>query len=185
MQKPIWIFGGLAGVIAALVEYLFYSQDPNTFDATQSQGMMAIKMVSLIICIIFGLILLRKLNGGVISIGRTILSGVLMSVVRSVILIIAFTATWYPDGTFYDGHKAIAKEKTAEIIASNDDFTEEEKQEKIEEAEITLDKQYTPQGYSVVAFLGSLVTGLVISVLMAAFIAKNMMYADMEEAGIK
>ena len=39
-------------------------------------------------------------------------------------------------------------------------------------------RQYEPAGYSLVTIGGSLVTGLVLSILMAAFIGKNMMYEE-------
>jgi hypothetical protein len=40
---------------------------------------------------------------------------------------------------------------------------------------------YEPKGYSMITVGGSLVTGLVLSILVAAFIGTNMMYNEIKE----
>lgn len=171
MQRTIWLFGGIAGVLSAALEYIFYSgQNFN------SQSLYLIKIAILAICVIFGLILLRKLKGGVISIGRTILSGLLISVVKSVIAIAVFLVLYAPSGEFFSEHLEKAKVEAVKIINDNAELEEEEKPEKIEEAHSYIEGQFKPLGYSISTLIEGLVTSFVISVLMAAFIATNMMY---------
>ena len=89
MQKSIWILGVLAGLGCAFLEYLYFgstSGDPRV--------MFLAKAVILAVFLIFGLILIRKLNGGVISLGRTILSGVLISLIRAVVMILVFLSLY-------------------------------------------------------------------------------------------
>lgn len=171
MQKPIWLFGGIAGVLCALLEYLFYSGQ--NFD---SKSMYLVKIAILLICIIFGLILIRKLLGGTISIGRTILSGVLIATVKSVVTIIAFLALYAPHGEFYENHLSKAKKEAVEIISQDKEVAQQDKAAKIKEAEHFISGQFQPLGYSISTLIEGWVTGFVISVLMAAFIATNMMY---------
>ena len=132
------------------------------------------------ICVIFGLVLIKKLLGGVISIARTILSGVMISVVKSLIAIFAFLVLYAPDGAFYSKHVERAKSESIEIINENTTLEEAEKEDKIVEAHSYIEGQFKPWGYSFSTILEGLITAFVISVLMAAFIAKNMMYQEQE-----
>lgn len=171
MQKTIWLFGGIAGVLSAVLEYVFYSgQNFNT------QSLYLLKIAILAICVVFALILLRKLKGGIISIGRTILSGVLISVVKSVISIVVFLFLFYPKGEFYEKHKEQAKIEAVKIITDNSELEEAEKPAKITEAHGYIEGQFKPLGYSVSTIIEGLVTSFVVSILMAAFISTNMMY---------
>ncbi|MFY0643395.1 MAG: DUF4199 domain-containing protein [Bacteroidia bacterium] len=173
MQKTIWLFGGIAGVLSALLEYLFYSgQNFN------SQSLYLSKIILLAICVIFGLILIKKLLGGIISIGRTILSGIMISVVKSIIAIAVFLVLYAPSGEFYAKHVEQAKIESIKIINDNTTLEEGEKADKIVEAHSYIEGQFKPWGYSFSTLLEGLITSFVISVLMAAFIAKNMMYQD-------
>ena len=96
MQKSIWIFGILAGLLCALLEFLFFSSVNSN-----AVAMYVSKIAVLVICLGAGLILTKKLLGGQISIARTLLSGILISMVRAAIMIIAFLALYAPDGAFY------------------------------------------------------------------------------------
>ena len=173
MQKPIWIFGGIAGILSASLEYLFYSGQIDN-----SKFMYLLKVFILLICIVFGLILIKKLIGGVISIARTLLSGILISVVKSLITIAVFLALYAPDGSFYEPHLQKAKTEATEIINEKSDLAEDEKPAKIIEAHSYIDGQFKPLGYSVSTIIEGLVTGFIVSLLMAAFIATNMMYKE-------
>ncbi|MBR9859683.1 DUF4199 domain-containing protein [bacterium] len=176
MQKPIWIFGGLAGILSALVEFLFYNSPPTDMAQSQSQVMYLIKIAIMVVCLIFGLILIKKLQGGVISIGRTIFSGVMISIIRASIMVIAFLVLYNPIGEFYEPHKTQALEQAEITIQKNDEI--EEKEAAIKDAKETIDGLFKPGGYTLAAYGSSLATGIILSVLMAAFIAKNMMYQD-------
>ena len=46
----------------------------------------------------------------------------------------------------------------------------------LEEIKSQIAAQYKPAGYAMMSIGSSLVTGLIVSILMAAFIATNMMY---------
>ncbi len=178
MQRPVWLFGGIAGILSALLEYLFYSgQNFN------SQSLYLTKIIILLISVVFGIILVKKLQGGIISIGRTLLSGVLISLVKSAICIAVFAILYAPDGEFYREHVKHAQSQAVEIIAENADLTEEEKPVKIKEANSYIAGQFKPWGYSVSTIIEGIVTAFVISVLMAAFVAKNMMYQ--QDGGIQ
>jgi hypothetical protein len=180
LQRPIWIFGGLAGVLCALLEFLFYSREPSSFQQSQFQVLYLIKIGILLICIIFGLVLIRKLRGGIISIGRTLMSGILISLVRSVIMIVAFLILYAPDGKFYEDHKDYALSLMEKKINEDKEIPAEEKLENIADAKATIINNFVPQGYSLYTLGASLITGLIFSVLMAAFISRNMMFEPNE-----
>ena len=171
MQRAIWLFGGVAGVLSATLEYLFYSGD--NFN---SQTLYLSKIILLAICVIFCIILVKKLKGGIISIGRTILSGLMVAVVKGIVCIAAFIVLYAPDGEFYERHAQEAMVEAERIINQETDLSTDEKVKKIAEAEHYLKKQFQPLGYSTSTLLESLVTAFVISVLMAAFVGTNMMY---------
>ena len=160
-------------MLSALLEYLFYSgQNFN------SQSLYLTKIFILLVCVVFGIILVKKLQGGIISIGRTILSGLLISIVKSAICIAAFAVLYAPDGHFYQEHVKHAQEQAVKIITENAEVEEAEKPQKIKEAHSYIAGQFKPWGYSVSTLIEGLVTAFVVSVLMAAFVAKNMMYQE-------
>jgi hypothetical protein len=170
MQKSIWIFGGIAGILSAVLEYLFYSNE-NFSPMT----MYLAKGLVLIISVVFGLILIRKLLGGTISIGRTLLSGALISLVRAIVLIIAFLAFYYPNGDFYNSKIQDAIELAQDKVAKDEAIKEEDKKTELEITINDIERQFKPLSYSFMAIGQSLITGLIISILTAVFISKNMM----------
>ncbi len=171
MQKSIWIFGGIAGIFSAFLEYLFYSSD-NFSPMT----MYLAKGLVLIICVVFGLILIRKLLGGTISIGRTLLSGSLIALVRALVLIISFMIFYYPNGEFYQPKVNEAIELAKDKIANDDQIAEEDKSTELEITLQDIERQFKPMSYALLAIAQSLITGFIISILTAVFISKNMMY---------
>ena len=176
MQKSIWIFGTLAGALCAVLEFLF-------FKSTEASAnvMYLAKFFILVICIVFGIILVKKLLGGTISIARTVLSGVMIALVRAIVMIVAFTYFYYPNGDFYKEKLAISYEQAAKKIAEDEKVKPADKEMVLEETKDQIAYQYQPTGYMLITTGMSLVTGLVFSVLMAAFVGTNMMLPDKKQ----
>lgn len=136
------------------------------------------KMAILVICVIFGLILIRKMIGGQISIGRTLMSGALIAVVKSVICAMVFLTLYLPSGAFYEPHKDKAIEQTKELVMANEEIPEADKESSIAKMSERIELNFKPAGYLMITTIESLITAFVISVLMAAFIGTNMMYKE-------
>ena len=173
MQKSIWIFGILAGLVGASLEYIFFKD--TSFSANT---MYLSKTLILVICVVFGLILVKKLLGGTISIARTILSGLLISLVRAAVMIIAFLALYSPNGEFYQEKVEQSFVQAEKKIAADDDIKPADKATILEETKNQIKSQFEPLGYSGLLIGESLIIGIVISILTAAFISKNMMYQE-------
>jgi hypothetical protein len=171
MQKSIWIFGILAGLLCALLEFLFF-KSVNASAAAMYVGKIAV----LVICVGAGLVLAKKLLGGQISIARTLLSGVLISMVRAAIMIIAFLALYAPDGTFYQAKVNESFEQAALKVQQDENVKPADKPMELATVKDQIASQYKPMGYILICVGSSLVSGLIISILMAAFIGTNMMY---------
>lgn len=171
MQKSIWIFGIIAGAFCATLEFLYYQT--GNFSA---MTMYLSKVAILIISIVLGLVLVRKLMGGTISIGRTLLSGVLISLIRAAVMIAAFTYFYQPNGDFYAAKLQESFEQAEKKIAADDQIKAEDKPNELEMAKQQIAVQFTPTGYAKLAIGGSAITGFIISILVAVFISKNMMY---------
>jgi|TARA_B110000503_G_C7149983_1_gene414724 hypothetical protein len=171
MQKSIWIFGILAGLLCALLEFLFFSSVNSN-----AVAMYVSKIAVLVICLGAGLILTKKLLGGQISIARTLLSGILISMVRAAIMIIAFLALYAPDGAFYQVKVNESFEQAALKVQQDDNVKPADKPMELKTVKQQISAQYKPMGYIMICLGSSLVSGLIISILMAAFIGTNMMY---------
>lgn len=174
MQKVIWIFGIIAGAGSAFIEYLYFSNP----DATpQQMGQYTLlKIFILLIAIIFGLILVKKLNGNRIGIGKTLSSGLMISVIRALVMVVSFWFLYQPDGAFYSEKLNIAKLVATEKHEADTTISEEVRLQNIEDAYYQIEYQYKPYGYGKIALISSIASGIVMSILMAAFIAKNQMY---------
>ena len=173
MQKSIWIFGAIAGVICAVLEYLFFGGSGGSANV-----MFAAKISVLLICVAAGLILIKKLNGGIISIARTIMSGILISLVRAIVMIVAFGFLYYPNGEFYKPKTQEGWIQAEKKIAADNDIKPADKPMELDAVKEQIASLYKPKGYSLITIGGSLVSGLIISILMAAFIGKNTMYDE-------
>jgi len=176
MQKSVWIFGIVAGLICAFLEYVFYMGTTGSANV-----MFATKTAVLSICIIAGLILIKKLSGGVISIARTILSGSLIALVRALVMVIAFGFLYVPNGDFYEHRKQEAWSQAEKAMEADDKTKPADKPMELEIIKEQIGALYEPKGYSMITVGGSLVTGLVLSILVAAFIGTNMMYNEIKE----
>lgn len=171
MQKSSWIFGILAGILSAILEYLFFKSPESN-----ANTMFLSKILILTLCIVLGLILAKKLLGGTISIARTILTGGVISIVRAIVMIITFMLLYFPNGEFYQSKVEIAYEQAAKKVQQDDEIKPADKAMELEEIKSQIAAQYKPAGYAMMNIGSSLVTGLIVSILMAAFIASNMMY---------
>jgi len=171
MQKSIWIFGILAGLLCALLEFLFFrSVDSN------AAAMYISKLAVLVICVGAGLILTKKLLGGQISLARTLLTGLLISIVRAGVMIIAFLALYAPDGSFYQAKVNESFEQATLKVEQDKTIKPADKPMELITVKQQIAAQYKPMGYVMISIGSSLVSGLIISILMAAFIGTNMMY---------
>lgn len=173
MQKSIWVFGVIAGIICALLEYLFILSS----DAHSGINSLA-KILVLAICVIAGLILTRKLLGGVISIARTLLTGVLIALVRAAVMIAVFTYFYYPNGDFY---KTKVDQGVVTITASveaDKSVAPADKSTETERIAANWINQMQPRGYAVTAILMSIISGFFISIIAAVFLSTNMMYKE-------
>ncbi len=171
MQKSIWIFGGIAGVLCAVLEYLFFNSSEGSANV-----MYATKLVVLVVCLSFGLVWIRRQLGGTVSIARTLLSGIMISLVRAIVMIASFTFFYYPTGDFYKPKLEESYVQAEKKISSDDKIKSADKEMVLEETKKQIANQYTPQGYMLITVGMSLVTGFIFSVLMAAFISTNLMY---------
>jgi hypothetical protein len=175
LKRPIWLFGLIAGILSAGYEYTFYISDSG-----DSKIMYLAKISIMVICVIFGLILIRKMLGGTISIGRTLLSGVSIGILRSLIMVAAFLVLYYPDGNFYKPYEQSALVQAEEIVMADEEIDADKKEAAIQEIKQRIVQVLKPKGYIVSTIIEGLVTSFVISILTAAFIATNMMYKDLE-----
>ena len=173
MQKSIWVFGIIAGILCAVLEYLFFGGEGGNANV-----MFLAKIAVLVICAAAGLILIRKLMGGVISIARTVMSGVLISLVRALVMVIAFGFLYYPSGAFYQAKTQEAWNQAENKVASDDKIKPADKPMELAVIREQIAALYQPTGYAMITIGGSLVSGLIVAILMAAFIGTNTMYNE-------
>ena len=176
-QKSLWVFGILAGLLCAILEYLFFSTT-----SSSANTMFITKIAILAIFVGAGLILLRKLLGGVISIGRTVFSGLLISFIRAIVMIIVFIFLYQPNGEFYQPRVQEAYAQAEKKVAADDKIKDADMPMELALIKEQIASLYKVPGYSMITLGGSLVTGLVVSILMAAFIGTNMMYNEPNKA---
>jgi hypothetical protein len=173
MQKSIWIFGILAGVLCGLLEFLFFKSTTST-----AAALYVTKLAVLVICVSAGLVLTRKLLDGTISIARTLLTGLLISLVRAVVMIVFFLVLYAPNGKFYQPKIDAALLLAADKVQNDDKIKPADKPMELEQNEIQIKRQYEPIGYSLLCIGASLISGFIISILVGAFISTNMMYEE-------
>jgi hypothetical protein len=160
MNKYIWLFGGISGVLASLSEYLIFSGNL-AYDGFR--GVWLFKMLVLIFSIVFAVIALKKINGG-ISLARTMFVSVLISLVRSAVLIGGFLIMFYPKGEFYQPVKEYSY-----TMAKKEH--QEDKKFNFEKTKAEIDEQFSLAGYPKYAILGSLLTAAVVGVFLGLIVA--------------
>ena len=96
--------------------------------------------------------------------------------VRAAIMIIAFLALYAPDGAFYQVKVNESFEQAALKVQQDDNVKPADKPMELKTVKQQISAQYKPMGYIMICLGSSLVSGLIISIFMAAFIGTNMMY---------
>ncbi len=162
MSKYYLIFGGIAGAISALLEYFLYK---GVFGFDSMAGVIYGKILALVVCIVFGVVLIKKLNGG-ISFLRTSFSGLMIAIVCSTFSGIGYSMMHYPDGSFFNEAKEYAYD---EWIKTNKDNPEE--MAKISEVKSAIESRFTVMYHSALEFGLYLVVGVVFTAFFAGFIA--------------
>ena len=172
-QKSLWIFGLIAGALSAFLEFLFFSNlksDPRV--------LFLAKIAVLCICVGASLVLLRKLYGGVISIARTVFSGLLVSFISAIVMVTVFMFLYQPAGEFYKPRAQEAFSLAKEKVAADDKIKDADKEMELDILKKQIGQFYEIPGYTLSTIGANLVTGLIMSILMAAFIGTNMMYNE-------
>ena len=162
MSKYYLIFGGIAGTASALLEYFLYS---GRLGFDKMAGVLFGKFLALVGCIVFAVILIKKLNGG-ISFLRTSFSGLMIALVCSAFSGIGYSFMHYPDGSFFDE----AKEYTYNAwYEENKDKPEEIA--RMEEAKEQIDIKFSLKYHTMLELGMYLVIGVVFTAFLAGFVA--------------
>ncbi len=164
MGKYYWIFGGIAGGFSVLSEFLLFS---GKLGFHRSSGVLMSKLGMLLICIIFGAILIKKMNGS-ISMARTMLSGTLIALICAAISIGGYTSMSEVDKNFFDKAKTYNIQIWEEQNADNPEELAK-KEDKVQQIE----QSYSLQQYAGFTLVGYLVSGLIVSLFTAAFLANK------------
>ncbi|MBO6516695.1 MAG: DUF4199 domain-containing protein [Bacteroidia bacterium] len=161
MSKYYLIFGGIAGISSAILEYLLFSGKLG-FD--KMGGVLFGKVLGLIICIVFAVILIKKLNNG-ISFMRTSFSGLMIALICSAVSGIGYSYMYYPDGAFFNDAKEYTFEYWKE--ANKDDPKE---LARAEEQREDIERTYSLR-YHTILDLGTFMTiGLVFTAFLAGIV---------------
>jgi hypothetical protein len=178
MNKFIWIFGAISGILGSIAEYLVYG------DILPYESFGAIRLFKiflLVICVVFAVVAIKKINGQ-ISLARTLLVSILVSLVRSIFLIGGFLLMYYPNGERFEPGKKIAMEmsikriKDEQIEAQKSPLTKDKKvniKEKIEDQRNAIDNQFSITGYPVFSIMGSVVTAVFAGVFLGLIVANK------------
>lgn len=162
MTKYYLIFGSIAGTISAFLEYMLFS---GKLGYDRMGGVLFGKILALIGCIVFGVILIKKLNGR-ISFMRTSFSGLMIAIVCTIFSTIGYSIMAYPDGKFFDE----AKEYTYEYwLEENKDKPEELAKEA--EAREQIESKFSVQYHTVLELLMFSIFGIVFTAFFAGVIA--------------
>lgn len=162
MSKYYLIFGGIAGIVSALLEFFIYS---GRLGFDKMGGVLFGKILALIGCIVFAVILIKKLNG-TISFIRTSFSGLMIAIVCSSVSGIGYAAMAYPDGSFFEKAETYAFEQWLE---NNKDKPEE--MARIDEAREANHNKFSLKYHTFVEAGMYLIIGAVFTAFFAGFIA--------------
>lgn len=164
MNKFIWIFGAISGILGSVAEYMVYG---NYMPYDSFVGIRLFKIFILVICIVFAVIALKKLNGQ-ISLARTLLTSILVSLVRSIFLIGGFLLMHYPNGEIFEPVKAYAFEKVVAMMEEEDRTPKNLAEKKLEIAD-----QFSLTGYPKYGLMGSAVTAVFVGVFLGLIVANK------------
>jgi uncharacterized membrane protein YraQ (UPF0718 family) len=162
MVKYYWIFGSIAGVSSAVLEYLIFS---GILGFEKSFGVLLGKYLALLICIVFCVVLIKKLQGQ-ISFLRTTFSGLMIALICSAVSGVGYSYMHYPDGHFFDDAKAYHLEEWKKHYAD-----QPQELVKIEEVQAKLDEKFTMKNHTFFDLTGYVVAGLFFAALISAFVA--------------
>ena len=162
MSKYYLIFGGIAGLASATLEYLLFS---GALGFDKSFGVVFGKILALIGCIVFAVILIRKLQGR-ISFVRTSFSGLMIAIVCSAVSGIGYSIMQYPDGSFFNEAKTYYFEGWKEANKDNP-----EELARTEEAREQINAEVTIKHHTIFDLGMYLVIGAVFTAFFAGFIA--------------
>jgi len=169
MARYYWIFGGVAGLFSFVLEFLLFS---GRLGFDKSPGVLLAKLGALMICIVFGSVLVKKLRGSISS-ARTILGGAMIALICSAISIGGYTYMSQAKPEFLDAAKAYSMERWEQDNADKPEVLEK-RTEKLEE----VDSSYSLRSYVAFTLIGYLVSGLLVSIFTAAFIARKNFLAN-------
>ncbi len=164
MNKYIWIFGGISGLLASVSEYLVYS---GVLSFDDFGGVRLFKLLTLVICIVFAGILYKKMQGGV-SLARVMFISVLVSLVRSAVLCGGFLLMYWPDGERFEPARKYAYEKSLEMMKEEDKTISGKQKKKAE-----IEAQFSLVGYPKFALAGGFFVAVFTGVFLGLIIAKR------------
>ncbi|MFT5724423.1 MAG: hypothetical protein ACI9JN_001542 [Bacteroidia bacterium] len=162
MSKYYLIFGGIAGVASAFLEYLLYG---GYLGFDKMGGVLFGKILALIGCIVFAVVLIKKLTGS-ISFLRTSFSGLMIALVCSAFSGIGYSYMHYPDGSFFDEAKTYAFDVWEK---SNADKPEEMARK--DEAREQINSKFSLKYHTMLELGMFMVIGIVFTAFFAGFIA--------------
>ena len=162
MSKYYLIFGGIAGLLSATLEYLLFS---GVLGFEKVAGVLFGKILAMLGCIVFAVILIKKVKGS-ISFMRTSFSGLMIALVCASVSGIGYSYMAYPDGSFFDDAKAYTLEQWKE---NNKDKPEE--LAKIEEVKEQIHANYSVKHHTMLELGMFLVIGVVATTFLAGIVA--------------
>jgi len=165
MVKYYWIFGSIAGLTSALLEYLIFS---GTMGFDKSMGVLLGKYLALLVCILFAILLIKKLRGR-ISFLRTTFSGLMIALICSAFSGIGYSFMHYPDGKFFDAAKEYNLQQWKNHYADQPDELV-----KIEEVKEDIEHKFKMKTHTFFDLTGYVIAGLLFATLISAFVADRL-----------
>lgn len=155
---------GIAGLSSILLEYLLFGGHIG-FESTG--GVLLGKYAALLVCVVFAIILIRKLNNG-ISLMRCMFSGLMIGLIASSVSTAGYTAMTYPDGAFIQEAKSYT-------IQTWKDRNANDPEELKKEAEVVqrIEDNYSVRTHAFFELTGYVVGALIFSLFTAVFVAKR------------
>ncbi|MBI1305354.1 MAG: DUF4199 family protein [Bacteroidetes bacterium] len=162
MVKYYWIFGGIAGLSSVALEYLLFS---GYLGYEHTYGVVLGKFLSMLVCLVFCVILIKKLKGR-ISFLRTSFTGLMLALICSAISGIGYSWMYAPNGEFFQPTKDHVLEGWKKENANKPDELM-----KIDEVKTKINERFSLKNHTYFDLAGYLVCGLFFSALLAAFVA--------------
>lgn len=162
MVKYYWIFGAIAGLVSSLLEYFLFS---GMLGFERSSFVLLGKFLSLLVCIIFCVLLIKKLKGR-ISFLRTSFTGLMIALICSATSAIGYSTMHYPDGKFFE------PAKDYHLATWKEHFADDPKElMKVDEVKQDIESKFSMKTHTFFDLTGYVVAGLLFSALLAAFVA--------------